>query len=101
MLTHSTKKNRLRIMNEFRLNKEEFKLFNQDDQFGFFYDEEGWPKKNADANFDKDVESLYGKYDYISIDFQDNIYGIKNGEKELIMKAATEAYYIAREVKEE
>jgi len=87
-------------MNELILNKEEFKLFNQDDQFGFFYNEDGLPTKNASIEFTSNVDSLYEKYDYIVIDFQDNIYGQKDGKKELEMKDVMEAYDIAREVKE-
>ncbi len=87
-------------MLDITLNKEEFKLFDQDDQFGFFYDEDGWPEENAGDKFDGNVEELYHKYNYISIDYQDNIYGVKNQEKELIMKDVTEAYDIAKEVKE-
>jgi hypothetical protein len=87
-------------MKEITINKEEFKLFDQDDQFGFFYDEDGWPRDNADDTFDTDVEELYQKYDYISVDINDNIYGVKNGKKELLMEAVIEAHDIAREVKE-
>jgi hypothetical protein len=87
-------------MKEITINKEEFKLFDQDDQFGFFYDEDGWPRDNANDTFDTDVEGLYQKYDYISVDINDNIYGVKNGKKELLMEEVIEAHDIAREVKE-
>jgi hypothetical protein len=87
-------------MKEITLNKDEFNLFDQDDQFGFFYDEDGWPRNNAQDTFDTDVEELYQKYDYISVDINDNIYGVKNEKKELIMEGEIEAYDIAREVKE-
>ena len=87
-------------MKEITINKEEFKLFDQDDQFGFFYDEDGWPRDNANDTFDTDVEGLYQKYDYISVDINDNIYGVKNGKNELLMEAVIEAHDIAREVKE-
>lgn len=87
-------------MKEITLNKEEFKLFDQDDQIGFFYDEDGYPTDDAEINFESNVADLYKKYDYISVDSQDNIYGLKNGEKELIMEDVIEAYDIAREVKE-
>ena len=87
-------------MKEILLNKEEFKLFDQDDQFGFFYDEDGWPTENADDEFDSNVDALYEKYDHIVVDFQDNIYGLKNGKKELEMSGVIEAFDIAREVKE-
>lgn len=87
-------------MNEIFLNKEQFKLFDQDDQFGFFYNEDGWPSKNASAEFDSNVDNLYEKYEYIVVDSQDNIYGFINGKKELEMSNVMEAFDIAREVKE-
>lgn len=87
-------------MDDIILNKEEFKLFDQDDQFGFFYNKDGWPTENAEDEFDSNVDDLYEKYDYIVVDFQDNIYGLKNGKKELEMSDVMEAYDIAIEVKE-
>ena len=87
-------------MNDIILTKEEFKLFNQDDQFGFFYDEDGWPRDDADDTFDSDVDELFLKYDYIRVDIQDNIHGEKEGQKDLIMSDAIEAYAIACEVKD-
>ena len=87
-------------MKDIILTKEDFKLFDQDDQFGFFYDEDGWPTKNADDEFDSNVDALYEKYEYIVVDSQDNIYGIKNGKKEIEMSNVMEAYDIAIEVKE-
>jgi len=87
-------------MEEIILNKEEFKLFDQDDQIGFFYDDDGYPTDDAEINFEPNVDDLYKKYDYISVDTQDNIYGVKNGKKELMMENVIEAYDIAREVKE-
>ena len=87
-------------MKEIILNKEEFKLFDQDDQFGFFYDEDGWPTENADSEFDANVEELFKKYEYIVVDFQNNIYGFSNGNKVLEMSSVTEAFYIAQDVKQ-
>jgi len=87
-------------MEEITLNKEEFMLFDQDDQIGFFYDDDGYPTDDAEINFEPNVDDLYKKYDYISVDAQDNIYGVKNGKKELMMENVIEAYDIAREVKE-
>ncbi|HKJ32882.1 MAG TPA: hypothetical protein VE912_02125 [Bacteroidales bacterium] len=86
-------------MGEIKINKEEFKLFDQDDQFGFFYDDEGWPRSDAEMTFDSDIDKLYEKYDYVVVDDQDNIYGEKNGKKELLMDGAIEAFSIAEEVK--
>ena len=87
-------------MKAIHLNKEEFKLFNQDDQFGFFYDEDGWPEDNAELKFDSNVDGLFEKYDYISVDNQDNVYGVKDKATELIMEGVMEAHDIAKEVKE-
>lgn len=86
-------------MNDIILTKEEFKLFNQDDQFGFFYDEDGWPRDNANETFNSDVDGFFLKYDYIRVDNQDNIHGEKEEKKELIMSNVMEAYKIACEVK--
>lgn len=86
--------------NEIHLNKEEFKLFDQDDQFGFFYDEDGWPEDGAELKFDSNVDELYQKFDYLSVDNHDDIYGSKEGKKDLIMEGVIEAYDIAREIKE-
>lgn len=87
-------------MKDITLTKEEFKLFDQDDQFGFFYDDFGFPKDDADENFDSDVDKLFQTYDSILIDNRDNVWGLKNGEKEIIFESVMEAYSIAREVKE-
>jgi hypothetical protein len=87
-------------MKEITLNKEEFKLFDQYDQFGFFYNEDGMPSENDDIEFDSNVDELFAKYEYIVVDFQDNIYGFKNGKKILEMSDVTEAFDIAREVKQ-
>ena len=86
-------------MKDIILDKEGFKLFDQDGQFGFFHDEDGWPTENAAGGFDFNVDALYEKYDYICVDPQDNIYGSKNGGEEIEMSGAIEAYDIAREVK--
>lgn len=87
-------------MEEITLTQEEFLLFDQDDQFGFFYDSEGYPTANADKEFPSKVATLYQEYDYISVDAQDNIYGSKGGVKKLLYRYVTEAYDIAAEVKE-
>ena len=87
-------------MEDIILNKEEFKLFDQDDQFGFFYDDDGWPKDDADETFDSDVDKLFQNYESIIIDNRDNVYGLKNGNKEIIFESVLEVYTIAREVKD-
>jgi hypothetical protein len=87
-------------MKDITLSIEEFILFNDDDQFGFFYNEDGYPAKDASEKFNKNVADLYQKYQYISVDAQDNIYGVVKGEKELLFKDVDQAYEIANEVKE-
>jgi hypothetical protein len=86
-------------MKEILLNAEEFILFNDDDQFGFFYDDHGYPAKDASDKFLDHVADLFKKYQYISIDAQDNIYGVINDKKVLLFKEVFEAYDIANEVK--
>jgi hypothetical protein len=87
-------------MKDLILSKEEFKLFNQFDQFGFFYNDDGFPKDDADDTFDADVDDLFQTYDSILIDSEDNVFGFKNGIKELIFESVSEAYSIAMEVKD-
>ncbi len=87
-------------MKEIILNKDEFKLFNQDDQFGFFYDDFGFPKDDADETFDSDVDKLFQSFDSVLVDSGDNIFGLKNGKKEIIFESVMEAYSIAMEIKE-
>jgi len=85
-------------MREINLNKEAFIEFNQDDQFGFFYDEDGFPKKDASDTFEADVDDLYSNFEYISVDAEDNIFGVKNGKKELLMRDVIQAFEIAEVV---
>jgi hypothetical protein len=87
-------------MKDLILSKEEFKLFDQDDQFGFFYNDDGFPRDDADETFDSDVEDLFQTYYSILVDSEDNIFGFKNGIKELIFESLSEAYSIAMEVKD-
>lgn len=82
---------------EIKLNKEQFKQFNQDDQFQLFCDDEGFP--NFD-DFDEEVDRLFQKYDYISVTEDDYVYGVKNGKKAELSAQAFEGYQIAKEVTE-
>lgn len=84
-----------------KLTKQKFLLFNQDDQFGFFYDEDGWPTVETDDELKKRTNELYKQYDYILVNSEDAIYGVKDEKKELIMDWADEGYSIALEVMDE
>jgi len=88
-------------MKDIQLNQSQFLEFDQDDQFGFFYDESGYPTEDADDEFEANVEELFTTYDYILITPKDTIYGVKSGNKELIMEWADESYSIALEVIED
>jgi hypothetical protein len=88
-------------MGGIKLNQEQFLLFDQDDQFGFFYNEDGFPSDDADETFEDDVKELYLQYDYILVTPDDDIFGVKSGKKQLIMGDAFESYAIALEVLED
>jgi len=85
-------------MKEIRLNKEEFKLFNDDDQFQLFCDDEGMPDYD---DFNEEVEKLYAKYNYIIVTENDCVYGEKNGKRTELSDQATESYSIALEIMQE
>ncbi len=85
------------INKEIQLNKEQFKLFNEDDQFQLFCDDEGFP--NFD-DFDVEVEKLYKKFDYVCVTDDDCIYGVKDSKREELSDQAYEGYSIATEVVE-
>ena len=82
-------------MRELRLNKKQFLIFNDFDQFQIFTDDEGFP--NYD-DLDVEIDKLYEKFDIVIINENDYIYGEKNGKRELIMPDAYEAFDIALEV---
>jgi len=88
-------------MRPIKLTQEQFLEFDQFDQFGFFYDESGYPREDSDDTYESDVKKLYHQYEYILVTPEDDIYGIRSGEKELIMEGVIEAYQIAQEVIEE
>jgi len=82
-------------MREIQLNKEQFKLFNNDDQFQLFCDDEGMPDYD---DFGEEAEKLYKKYDYIAVTENDCVYGYKNGKRNELSSQATEGFSIAMEV---
>lgn len=85
-------------MRELKLNKAQFAIFNDYDQFQIFADEEGF------TNFDiikSEVDKLFNRFEVVIVTEDDYIYGEKNGKRELIMSDAFEAFSIALEVLEE
>lgn len=85
-------------MKEIKLNKKQFIVFNDYDQFQLFTDEDGFP--NYD-DFEQEVEKLYKKFDCIVVNENDYIYGDKNGNRELLNDRADDGYLIAQEVIED
>ncbi len=84
-------------MNEIRLNKEQFKLFNNDDQFNIF---------NADGyseyeDFDKELDKLFEKFDIIIVTENNKILGEKKGKREVLHPDAFESYGIALEIQQD
>ena len=88
-------------MKELKLTQEQFLEFDQFDQYGFFYDESGYPTEDADDEFENNVAELYKKYDFIQVSPDNSVYGIKAERKELIFEYLDEAYVIALEVLED
>jgi len=84
-------------MREIKLNKEQFKLFNNDDQFNIF---------NADGyseyeDFDKELDKLFEKFDIIIVTGNDQILGEKKGKREVLHPDAFESYGIALEIQQD
>lgn len=85
-------------MQEIKLTKTQFSEFNDYDQFQLFTDDDGF----ADyEDFDDEVDKLYRKFDCIVVTENDYIYGLKNGNRELLSDQADEAFLIAKEVIED
>ncbi len=82
-------------MKELRLNREQFKVFNDYDQFQIFTDDGGFANYE---NLDNEFQELFKKYDTFIINEDDYIYGEKEGVRTVIMPNAFEAFSIADEV---
>ena len=82
-------------MRELKLNKQQFVVFNDGDQFQILTGDEGF---DNEEDFDAEVDKLFLKFDCIVIDEEDYIYGQKDGKRELIAPDSTEAFSIALEV---
>lgn len=84
-------------MKEIQLNKKQFKIFNDDDQFAIF-DEEGYGEYE---DFNEEVEKLFKKFDHIIITKKDQIIGEKKGKREILHPEAYESYRIAFEIQQD
>jgi hypothetical protein len=85
-------------MREITLNKKQFSVFNDYDQFQIFADDDGF------SDFDtveSDTDKLFERFDFVVVNEKDDIFGVKNGKRELLVSDATEAFSIALEVFED
>lgn len=85
-------------MRELELNKTQFIVFNDSDQFQLFTDDDGFSDYE---DFEEEVEKLYQKFDFIIVTENDYIYGYKNGNRELLSDQADQGFMIALEVIED
>ena len=79
---------------EIRLNKKQFGLFNQADQFAIF-DEDGY---GDFEDFNHELDKLFEKFDNVIITKAEQIYGEKNGKREELHPEASESYDIALDI---
>ncbi len=79
---------------EIKLNKEQFGLFNQDDQFAIF-DEEGYGNYK---DFNQELDKLFERYDHVIITKAEQVLGEKNGKREELHPEAFDSYGIAFEI---
>lgn len=84
-------------MKEIKLNKTQFAIFNDNDQFQLFCDEDGFPDFE---DFDLEVENLYKQVDCIIVTENDYIYAEKNNERVQISSHADQGFMIALQVVE-
>lgn len=80
---------------DIQIDKEQFKLLNDDDQFQLFCDDEGFPDFK---DFNEEVNKLYDKFEFVLVTEDDHIYGIKKNRKVLLSDQATEVYLVAKEI---
>ena len=79
-------------MEELKLNKRQFSLFNQGDQFQLFTEEPDY--KNYE-DFDETVEKLFEKYDCVVVTENGYIYAETNGKRVLLSDQSDDSYHVA------
>lgn len=83
-------------MREVTLNKKQFSVFNDYDQFQIFDDVFSDLETVA-----SETDKLFEQFDCVVVNEKDDIFGVKNGKRELLIPGATEAFSIALEVFED
>lgn len=78
-----------------KMNKEQFKQFNEDDQFGLIED---LFEDFEEYDFDNEMDKMFDKYDSICVDRDDNIWGEKEGNLSIIKRQVIESHMIAQGV---
>ena len=79
-------------MKELNLNKREFSLFNQGDQFQLFTNNEDY---KSYEDFDEAVEKLFKKYEHIVVKKNGYIYAETNGKRVLLSDQSNDSYHVA------
>lgn len=77
------------------MNRNQFKEFNQNDQFGLIED---LFNDFDEYDFDEEMDKMFDKYECICVDRDDNIYGEKEGMLKIIQRQVVEARMVAQEV---
>jgi len=70
-------------------------MMGEDDMFRLFYDAN--LRRINKKKFSVNLRELFEKYDFLSVDLQDNIYGIK-GDQRVFLRNETDAYSIANDL---
>ena len=82
-------------MRELKLNKQQFVVFNDGDQFQILTGDEGF---DNEEDFDVEVNKLFLKYDCIIVNEDNYIYGQKGRKRHLIAQHSFKAFHIALKV---
>jgi len=77
------------------LHYRDFQMMGEDDMFRLFYDAN--LRRINKKKFSVNLRELFEKYDFLSVDLQDNIYGIK-GDQRVFLRNETDAYSIANDL---
>jgi len=79
---------------EIHLLRKDFHLMGEDDMFRLFFYELPSGKKKK---FSERLDELYKKYDFLSVDINNNIYGVTK-DKKVLLNNEYDAYFIANDL---